>query len=266
MSHFSVAVFTKPNGKSLEELLAPYSENLDVESYIYKTRDDIIQEGLKYKDNIKAGKTQISKYNKDIFNANDIDALFKAVCEYYEYEPDENGNVWSTYNPDSKWDWYSIGGRFPGKLKSNNGQHGEGSAFHANPMIDGEFDSARIRDIDFSMDMEAYNEAIRYWEVAVDKQPLKDGEDPDDFINYYRDGYFEEYYKDKETYAKIMSSFTTFAVVTVDGKWHEKGEMLYFGMSTETADESLDWDLHYKERFIDTADPDWTLTIVDCHI
>lgn len=23
---------------------------------------------------------------------------------------------------------------------------------------------------------------------------------------------------------------------------------------------------HYKERFLDTADPDWILTIVDCHI
>ena len=266
MSHYSVAVFTKPNGKSLTDLLAPYDENLEVESYIYKTREDIINNGIKYKNDIKEGKIKLSEYNQDIYNANDTDSLFNAVCKYYEYKPDENGNVWSTYNPDSKWDWYSIGGRFPGKLKSNKGQHGDGSAFHSNPMVYGEFDSARVGDIDFSMDMDTYNNAIRYWEVAVEKQPLKEGEDPDDFINYYRDGFFEEYYRDKETYAKIMASTTTFAVVTPDGKWHEKGQMGWFGASSETADESLDWDLHYKERFIDNAEPDWTLTIVDCHI
>ena len=79
-------------------------------------------------------------------------------------------------------------------------------------------------------------------------------------------GYYEDYYRDKETYAKIMASFVTYAVVSPDGEWFSKGDMGYWGCSSETADESLNWDLHYKERFIDTADPDWTLTIVDCHI
>lgn len=266
MSHFSVAVFTEQNGKSLKELLEPYYEGLEVESYVYKTRDDIIKEGLEYKDYIKEGKRELSEYNQDIYNAKDTESLFKAVCEYFEYKPDENGDVWTTYNPNSKWDWYSIGGRFPGKLKSKNGKHGEGSAFHSNPKINGEFDSAKIGDIDFSMDMKIYNKAIRYWEVVVEKQPLKDGENSDDFFNFYREGYLEEYYRDKETYAKINASVTTYAVVTPDGIWHEKGEMGWFGCSSETADESLDWDLHYKERFIDSADPEWTLTIVDCHI
>ena len=42
--------------------------------------------------------------------------------------------------------------------------------------------------------------------------------------------------------------------------------MGWFGVSSETSDERLDWELHYKERFIDAAKPDWTITIVDCHI
>ena len=37
MSHFAVAVFTDGK-KSIEELLAPYSENLEVAPYIYLTK------------------------------------------------------------------------------------------------------------------------------------------------------------------------------------------------------------------------------------
>jgi hypothetical protein len=38
------------------------------------------------------------------------------------YEPEDvrwDGAVWSTYNPDSKWDWFQIGGRWPGRWKLN---------------------------------------------------------------------------------------------------------------------------------------------------
>lgn len=252
MSHFAVAVFTKPNGKTVEELLAPYDENLEVESYVSRTKEEALEKIAQYEDQHPEYKTMTDE---------------EKIRDWFGYEDfDEDGNPLTTYNPDSKWDWYSIGGRFPGRLKAKNGAHGEGSAFHANPRIDGEFDSARVGDIDFSMDMDEYNKAIRYWEVVVEKQPLREDENKDDFPNWYRDGYYEEYYRDKETYAKICASCSTYAVLTPDGVWHSKGDMGWFGASFETADESLDWDLHYKERFIDTADPDWTLTIVDCHI
>ena len=74
-----------------------------------------------------------------------------------------------------------------------------------------------------------------------------------------------DHYKTKENYAKICSSFVTYAVVTPDGKWHQKGDMGWWGASSETGDESLDWDLHYKERFLDIAKPNWELTVCDCH-
>ena len=290
MSHFSVAVFTKPNGATVDELLAPYYEGIEMEPYIQYTRQEAIDKVRKetreymesprykeYLENPEAYKAKCESRNNMVH--------FEYISTYHErlnwtdeqcYEEekqwfeddmiDEEGNLLSTYNPKSKWDWYSIGGRFPGKLKSKIGEHGEGSAFRNNPRVDGKFDSAKVGDIDFSMDMDAYDKAIRYWEVIVEKQPLTANEDKDDFVNWYRDGYYEEYYRDKETFAKICASYNTYAVVTPDGKWWSKGDMLYFGASTETGNESLDWDLHYKERSIDTADPDWTLTIVDCHI
>jgi hypothetical protein len=39
--------------------------------------------------------------------------------------------------------------------------------------------------------------------------------------------------------------------------------MGWWGISSN---EEADWDKKYKERFIDTANPAWILTIVDCHI
>lgn len=287
MSHFAVAVFTKPNGATVDELLAPYYEGIEYDPYVKYTKEEAIAKVRKEIEEYKNGTyakylSDTKKYEEECTNKQHIDYLKNEFPKHltwtdeecYQYEAgwykedmiDEEGNLLSTYNPNSKWDWYVIGGRFPGRLKSKNGEHGEGSAFRDNPRADGEFDSARVGDIDFSMDMDEYNRAIRFWEVVVEKQPLKEDENKDDFFNLYRDGYYEEYYKDKETYAKVCASCGTYAVVTPDGVWHEKGQMGWWGMSSETGDESLDWDLHYKERFIDTADPDWIMTIVDCHI
>ncbi len=286
MSHFSVAVFHRED-QDVEDLLAPYDEGIVVAPYIKYTREQAIAKVRKEIEDYKNGLyaeylANPEKYEKNCSNESHLkylredfpkklnwtdDECYEDVARWYDDEDmDEDGNIYSTYNPNSKWDWYSIGGRFPGMLKSKNGEHGDGSAFNANPRVDGEFDSARVGDIDFSMDMDAYNKAIRYWEVVVEKQPLRNDEDKNDFVSWYRDGYYKEYYNDKETYAKVCASCSTYAVITPNGRWHQKGDMGWFGMSSETADESLDWDLHYKERFIDTADPDWILTIVDCHI
>lgn len=286
MSHFAVAVFTKPGGKTVDELLAPYYEGITMEPYIQYTRqqaiDDVkkeireymesdsyneyLEDPEKYKENHRENHYKfISTYHERL-NWTD-EQLYEEKKKWYEEDMiDEEGNLLSTYNPNSKWDWYVIGGRFPGMLKAKSGKHGEGSAFNGNPKVWGEFDVARVGDIDFSMDMDSYNKEIRWWEVVIEKQPLKVYENEKDFYSYYTEKYYKEYYRDKETYAKICASCSTYAVVTPDGKWHSKGDMLWWGISSETGNESLDWDLHYKERFIDTADPDWTMTIVDCHI
>jgi hypothetical protein len=67
----------------------------------------------------------------------------------------------------------------------------------------------------------------------------------------------------KEEYLNKTSVFSTFAVITPDGKWYEKGQMGWWAV---VSNEEEDWNEKYKERFIDTADSEWTLTIVDCHI
>lgn len=43
--------------------------------------------------------------------------------------------------------------------------------------------------------------------------------------------------------------------------------MTHFSVAVFTdGTKAVDWELRFKERFIDAADPDWRVTIVDCHI
>lgn len=52
MSHFKVAVITAKKEK-LEEMLASYDENLEVEPYIEKTKKEIIKEAKKVLDELQ---------------------------------------------------------------------------------------------------------------------------------------------------------------------------------------------------------------------
>lgn len=45
MSHYSVAVFSKENGYDVDELLAPYDENIVVDRYVFYTKDELIKRG-----------------------------------------------------------------------------------------------------------------------------------------------------------------------------------------------------------------------------
>ena len=229
MSHFTVAVFHRPD-QDVETLLAPYDENIQVEPYVQFTR----QQAIAY----------ARQHYKSMADASD-EACYAYIAE--DYKTDAEGNLLSTYNPRSKWDWWSEGGRWDGMLRTTAG----------------ELNSARIADIDFTPDAQKYEAALRYWDVIVEHQPKLPGED---FFSMYNEQYYLDYYGDRDTYARFMSLFSTYAVVTPDGEWYEKGRMGWWGCSSETADEAKDWEEHYRERFLDSADPDWILTIVDCHI
>lgn len=128
MSHFSVAVFTD-EGTTVEDLLEPFYEGIEVDKYIVLTKKEIIQRG---KEHIKFLMKMYKEYMKDKTayrrkNFNNIahlrfikkvpsmkkwnnDKIYKYETRYYEEdEIAEDGGIWSTYNPDSKWDWYEIG-------------------------------------------------------------------------------------------------------------------------------------------------------------
>lgn len=100
-------------GSDVEEQLAPFDENLEAPEYC---RGEVPE---------KEKKSFLDYYNKEKGEKFKKEDFAKA---YKKYGKDWNGNSWrkdtdgiwkefSTYNPDSKWDWYQIGGRWAGFFK-----------------------------------------------------------------------------------------------------------------------------------------------------
>lgn len=214
MSHFSVAVFHKKE-QNIEDLLAPYDEGIVVAPYIKYTKEQAIAKTRKnieeYKNGLYAKYLEDpEEYAKNCFNPSHLkyiseefpkrinwtdEECYEDVAKFYDdKDRDEKGNLYSTYNPNSKWDWYEVGGRWNNCLTTKSGKK----------------------------------------------------------VN---EGCVSE--------LKFAEDFVTFAVVLPNGKWYEEGEMGWWAM---VSDKKEDWSETYKIRFLDTANPDWILTIVDCHI
>ena len=235
MSHYAVAVIHRPN-QSVEELLAPYSENLEVEPYIYKTKAEAVAD---------------VRNNDDEYKDKSDDECWKRYIDgrgIKENEIDADGNILTTYNPESRWDWWTYGGRFSNILKSKTDNQ--------------YYDTLPIKDVDFSSNKEEYDYAIEWWEKVFERN-LSEEEKP---FRLYNDDYYLNRYKDKETYARTVSAFTTYSVVTSDGEWHEPGRMGWFGCSNETDEEYMDWVENWHKKFVEEQDPNYIMTIIDCHI
>lgn len=227
--HFSVAVFTKPN-QTVEELLAPYAHDLTIDPWLCYTNEQVIDE--------------IRTFYGDTLDEEECWKIFLRDYDYHSV--DEEGNVYQTWNYNAEWDWWRVGGCFAGKLIMN----------------DDLVDSGKVKDVKFPYNYGEYSKALDFWDICVDNKPARNGES---YKAEYRAPYYIEMYGDRETYARSQAQFSTNAVVTPDGKWHEAG-IIVFGVNLVEPEERADWDKRYKERFIDTADPEWTVTIIDCYI
>jgi hypothetical protein len=121
--HYAILVITNTvNEAEIHKLLAPYSEHLEVAPYVRYTREsaaqdrkDQIEEFTKLLDKPDCNKKYCQGWIEHLNTFTD-DSYFKDICEEYE-DFDSEGNPLSTYNKLSKWDWYSIGGRWDGFLK-----------------------------------------------------------------------------------------------------------------------------------------------------
>ncbi len=237
MSHYTVAVFTK-EGQSVDCLLEPFDENIEVEPYVRRTKEEVLKEIEKYCDENEA-------LRKKWLTLSDKEKM-RIWAGYNDF--DEDSNPLSTYNPNSKWDWYSVGGRWDNFLKTKNGEY---------------VNECLVKDLDLTPNKEEYDKAIRFWELVIEHQPLEEGEKMP--FNLYKEEYYIERYGTKENYAKKSAMFSTYAVLTPDGEWHEPGQMGWWGMSHASQEDEKLWDEAY-ENFLKEADPNWTITIVDCHI
>lgn len=143
MSHFVTLVFTKENGRTVEELLAPYDENIVYAPYVQYTREQAIAKIRKEIEDYKNGLyaeylSNPKKYEESHSNVEHINYLKDEFPKKLKWTDDEcyedikrsfdedmvksNGDLLSIYNPNSKWNWYTIGGRFNNYLKTLSGK------------------------------------------------------------------------------------------------------------------------------------------------
>ena len=232
MSHFNVLVLTTDESPSVDELLEPYYEGNPCAPHIEYTK----QEAIDY----------VRKHYPDFKDKND-----EECWEFMSggFITDKQGNLYSTANPDAKWDWYEEGGRWKDFLRLKDGTRAS---------------SAKLKDIDFSPDPEEYAKALHYWSLVVENQPLEPGEEMP--FSFYKPEYYKEFYGDRESYAKRQTGFHTFAVITPNGIWYEKGRCGWWGNSDESPEQARDWEENFVKNFIEGEDGDTVATIVDCHI
>jgi hypothetical protein len=149
MSHFLVGVIIPKDTASVrakvEELLEPYDENTEVEEY---DRDCYCIGNIASMEARKQTEEKLGTFQtfRDTYNALPkdqqpkwkdhikpfVDLHEKLTKEHSQYQkPDKNcpdchgtGKEKSHYNPDSKWDWWRIGGRWDGII-SNIGKYRE---------------------------------------------------------------------------------------------------------------------------------------------
>ena len=263
MSHYAVLVIHKED-QDIEELLAPYSEHLEVEPY------------LKYKHDEALKMLRDEGYEEEEID----DALLESFVEEYSSYSLKDGDVYTTYNPNSKWDWYSIGGRFDGELELTDKGIEEAINYPNNPQwfkdMSREEQVEHVKWVNtapincikwFKPLSEEYKVDLkRWWEINIENDELKDGEEKDKYF-LYNPEWFKRRYKDIDTYIKSQEITSFFAVLTPDGKWHEPGQMGWFACASCKPEDELKWNFEFYDRFIKpNLDSDLICTVVDCHI
>lgn len=207
-----------------------------------------------------------------------------AFAEEYGGWKERDGRFYDRTNPNKKWDWWVVGGRYSGRLTLKNGTT---------------VDHARWGDLDFSHREKTliergeklwaiYAEAVgdfaelpkpwpEFWRVFGDRNIEAAREAYNTLpviarilerrreLDIWIDDPVEEFGTDRDAYLKKCAAYarSTYAIVK-DGTWNERGEMGWFGMSYN--EKSItDWAEAY-EKITASIRPDQFVTMVDCHI
>lgn len=129
-------VITKDEEQNVDKLLAKYNENRKVAPYVVYTKEEAIEAGKQFvKQNISFLEYMLEKcedsYDKQILSGrlakyqemSSDDDFYDIIASGFQKEmKKEDGTLMSTVNPDAKWDWYTVGGRYTGILKTKSGE------------------------------------------------------------------------------------------------------------------------------------------------
>lgn len=216
MSHFMTIVILKPmvnKGQiqaALDEVLEPYDEKLSVEPYEvkcscaeYKTSRlarEHVQRTLGYNiDDLRKSFRELGP-NATITWEEHTAEYVKVKGDYEKANPqppDEDcedchgtGTRVTQYNPNSKWDWWRVGGRWDGDIKKNPQSSENGFNFGSQ------------------------HETLEN-NLVTTEELLENG-------------------------------IVSYAIVTPEGDWIERGQMGWWGMSSNEKGEK-EWDEQFKE-------------------
>lgn len=303
MSHFTVLVI----GNDPEKQLAPFHEfectGVDDE-YVQNVdqTEEARAEWESHKEDYPTLREFVEGwYGRPIYEEDETLAQSitdeEAKYGYAVFKGDQIIKLIRRTNPNSKWDWYLLGGRWSGFLKLKTGANGErGSPGLMTEAAPPDYaDQALKRDIDVEgMRNEAEKKAAAHydkvhaviagrgfmtWAEIKEKYP----EDPDH--DQWREAYHAQpvikdlakskvlgLFEDIETFAVPREQYlksardeaiSTFAVIK-DGKWYERGEMGWWACVTNNKD-SDDWQQEFNALLEDLPD-DTLLSVFDCHI
>lgn len=180
-------------------------------------------------------------------------------------------------NPNKKWDWYQVGGRWSGMLLVR-GQE-KNSAIKKNIKVGlmrgKEEEECRKHYAEFAAI--AKGRTWEPWDSVIKRFPENKIDEAREF--YGSQAVIEDLRKDREfcfdnndQYLRSLdslvkeardSAIVTFALLK-DGKWFERGEMGWWGIVLNEQDRDV-WNAQFNKMFDELPD-DTLITIVDCHI
>ena len=176
----------------------------------------------------------------------------------------ETGRFGYWENPNKKWDWWAIGGRWKHELAYRNGKGSRPA------------DQARVGDLDFEhIRLMRAGRALQSWDEAqADRAKM---EATDKMTAEQMDGQIEFVYgikpgSTRDDYIAQCSKFSLHGVL-MDGKWYERGQMGWWGIVSfedGTAEQSNasthrdEWQTKFDE-LLHSLDPNKYVTVVDCH-
>lgn len=302
MSHYTVlVVLEKPADaaenwleSSLDQALAPFDENLEVEPY------------RNYQDGDPGKFWAVDSLRKSGLLTS-ADPTWQEVADAFNssrerpssrLHVDEEGKGYemSTYNPAAKWDWWAIGGRWAGYFPYKPGHASEVTrgasaeagrcdagprgALDLNRLRDEKEDKARARYREWTeltaglpdaQSWSAFTERTGKGEITIEEARKMYHDQP--VIRAWRDRGFswddpvEEFSMTEDEYAEKarLTAVPGYATLTIEGTWMAPGTMGWFGSSDEEEPSLTQYRKEVNE-YIDSLPDDVWLVAVDAHI
>lgn len=261
MSHFTVAIICE-DLEDLQKIMATYQEN---------NMGDCPKEFLEFYDCTKEIDQGWNDEEKQNYSTKE-----EFIKDYFGYEFCEEKNAYGYWeNPNAKWDWYVVGGRWMGSFlikEENYGESGRPGTFNNEipntPKGYRWVDYCKVSDVcwdkmvevkKFEL-LEKEDEDGDLWEILTDDNHPKHRE-----YSFWTAEYYRTKYKNKENYILLNTIFSTYAVISPDGKWNAPGEMGWFGFSSESNEDANNFTNEFYDKFI-KPNMDKYIILVDCHI